>query len=247
MSNSAMKPIPAILIAGREVRHLRVPKQTLPFGEKTVLGRTIETYLEAGVSEIILVLGYKAELIEASLGPLPNRVKILRNPLFDEGMGTFLRVGVRELPQGTKAFMLGLGDQPILTADLIRELVTAYFESGKKILVPVCQSSAGLPAIFDISLIDDIQSLPPDGELWDILKRHADDLADHPTEYTAVLRSIEDQEDYHAMLRLAGLPIPEPPPPPEPEPEPEQETDGTTVEGMEAEEQPIGEETGPKE
>jgi molybdenum cofactor cytidylyltransferase len=204
--------IPAILLGGREVRHLRVPKQILPFGDVTVLGRTLRAYLDAGVSEVILVLGYKADAIVSQLGPLPPNVRIARNPLFDEGMGTFLRVGVREVPAGSQGFCIGLGDQPLLTPELITELMEAFIEGKKKILVPLHQTSLGLPAFFDASIAEEILALPPQGELWDIIKKHGDDLIDHPTGYTAVVRSIEDQDDYHAMLQIAGLPIPDPVP-----------------------------------
>jgi molybdenum cofactor cytidylyltransferase len=212
MSKKPIAPISAILLGGREVRHLRVPKQILPFGDVTVLGRTIRAYLDAGVSEVILVLGYKADAIEAQLGPLPSNVRVTKNPLFDEGMGTFLRLGVREVPAGSHGFCIGLGDQPLLTPELITELMGAFIEGKKKILVPVYQTSLGLPAFFHPSVAEEILALPPKGELWDIIKKHGDDLIDHPTAYTAVVRSIEDQDDYHAMLQIAGLPIPDPVP-----------------------------------
>jgi molybdenum cofactor cytidylyltransferase len=212
MPKTSSVSIPAILLGGREVRHLRVPKQILPFGDVTVLGRTLRAYLDAGISDVILVLGYKADLIASELGALPPNVRIVKNPLFDEGMGTFLRLGVREIPPGSQGFCIGLGDQPLLTPDLIRELQTAFIEGKKKILVPVHQSSLGLPAFFEPSIAEEILALPPQGELWDILKRHGDDLIDHATGFTSVIRSIEDQDDYHAMLRIAGLPIPDPVP-----------------------------------
>jgi molybdenum cofactor cytidylyltransferase len=210
MPKNGSYPIPAILLGGREVRHLRVPKQILPFGDATVLGKTLRAYLDAGVSEVILVLGYKADLIASELGTLPPNVRIAKNPLFDEGMGTFLRIGVREIPAGSQGFCIGLGDQPLLTADLVGELMKAFVEGNKKVLVPVHQSSLGLPVFFQASVAEEILALPPRGELWDIIKRHGDDLIDYPTGYTSILRSIEDQDDYHAMLRIAGLPIPDP-------------------------------------
>ena len=225
MPKTSSASIPAILLGGREVRHLRVPKQILPFGDVTVLGRTLRAYLDAGVSDVILVLGYKADLIASELGPLPPNVRIVRNPLFDEGMGTFLRLGIREIPAGSHGFCVGLGDQPLLTSELIKEFLQAFVEGKKKILVPVYQSSLGLPAFFDASIAEEILSLPPRGELWDIIKRHGDDLIDYPTGYTAVIRSIEDQDDYHAMLRVAGLPIPEPVPVTMPEDVPPPEAD----------------------
>jgi CTP:molybdopterin cytidylyltransferase MocA len=209
MAKAASVAIPAIIVGGREARHLRVPKQSLPFGDTTVLGKTVRAYVEAGASEVIVVLGYKSEQVLASLGPLHPSVKIVRNPLYEEGMGTFLRAGVRELPQGAKAFTVGLCDQPLLSAELIREFVEAFFKAGKKILVPVLQTSLGLPIVCDASVAQEIQALPPNGELWDVIKRSGDDLFDYPTGYTAVLRSIEDLDDYHDMLRVAGLKIPE--------------------------------------
>jgi molybdenum cofactor cytidylyltransferase len=214
MATAASTAIPVILVGGREVRHLRVPKQILPFGDSTVLGKTLRAYLDAGVSEVIVVLGYKADQIIANLGPLPSNVRIVRNPIFEEGMATFLKAGLREMTPGARSFCVGICDQPLLTADLVREFIGAFYEGGKKLLVPVMQTSLGLPVVLDSSLIDEIQALPPRGELWDLIKRHGDDLVDHPTGYTAVIRSIEDQDDYHDMLRLAGLKIPEIPFPP---------------------------------
>jgi NDP-sugar pyrophosphorylase family protein len=58
-----------------------VPKQILPFGETTVLKRTIDAYIQAGFRTILLVLGYKADAIVADLGGLPEGVRIIRNPL----------------------------------------------------------------------------------------------------------------------------------------------------------------------
>lgn len=205
---SSLASITAILVGGRETRHLRLPKQILPFGDTTVLGRTLSAYREAGIGEVILVLGYKGDAIAEKLGALPAGVRIARNPLFDEGMGSFLRTGMRELGSG-RAFCIGLGDQPLLTAELVKEFAAAFLESKAKILVPAYQGSLGLPAFFAATFAEEIASLPPRGELWDILKRHGEELRDHPTGFTAVVRSIDEMEDYHAMLRIAGLPIPD--------------------------------------
>ena len=122
MAKAASAAIPAIIVGGREARHLRLPKQSLPFGDSTVLGKTIHAYVDAGASEVIVVLGYKAEQIQAALGSLPPNVRFVRNPLFEEGMGTFLRTGVRELPADAKSFLIGLCDQPLLVGRAVVEV-----------------------------------------------------------------------------------------------------------------------------
>jgi CTP:molybdopterin cytidylyltransferase MocA len=231
---SALGSITAILVGGRETKHLRLPKQILPFGDTTVLGRTLAAYRGAGLGEIILVLGYKSDVIAEGLGPLPPGVRIVKNPFFEEGMGSFLRAGVRELGANPKGFCIGLGDQPLLTADLVKGFAEAFLEAKSKILVPAYQGSLGLPAFFPGNVAEEIASLPPSGELWDILKRHGADLIDAPTGFTAVVRSIEDTDDYHSMLKIAGLPIPELPAPAPPAAPPEAEAEeGATAEGAE--------------
>jgi len=217
--------ITAILVGGRETRHLRVPKQTLPFGDTTVLGRTLRAYLEVGVDDIILVLGYKGESVRSSLGTLPPKVRIVKNPLFDEGMVTFLRTGVRELNASATGFCVGLGDQPLLTPALVEEFLKAFVDSKKRILVPAHQGNLGLPIFLAADLAGEVQDLPAGGELWDILKRHREEVFDYPTGYSAVVRSISDLDDYHTMLRMAGLDIPDLPEAIHAEPAEEIETD----------------------
>ncbi len=206
MTKSA--PMTAILAGGPGTRHLRVPKQILPFGDTTVLGKTLSAYLDAGISEVILVLGYKADLVEAEVSPLPAQVRVARNPLFDEGMFSFVRSGLREMASD-RDFCIGLADQPLLTAELIGEFLEAFNASKGKILIPAFQGSLGLPAFFKSEMVTPIQSLSGRADLWDLLKENGDSLVDHPTHYSAVVRSIDDMDDYHALLQMAGLPIPD--------------------------------------
>ncbi len=226
MSQSSTASITVILVGGRETRHLRVPKQILPFGETTVLGRTIEAYRGAGFATILVVLGYKADAITAELGELPPGVRIVRNPLYDEGMSSFLRAGLRELPSSASAFCVGLEDQPLLSSELLTEFAGAFAEGKKPILIPAYQGSLGLPAFFKASLAEELASLRHDEDLWDVMKRHGEEILDYGTGYSSVVRSIDDMDDYHAMLRTARLPIPEPrPAPPAADPEPVMETE----------------------
>ncbi len=228
MTHSPAASITVLLVGGRETKHLRVPKQILPFGETTVLGRTIDAYRGAGFTEILLVLGYKADAIAAELGGLPKGVRIVRNPFFDEGMSSFLRAGLRELPPSATGFCVGLEDQPLLSCELLAEFAGAFAEGKKPILIPAYQGSLGLPAFFRASLSDELAALKRDEDLWDVMKRHGQEIFDYPTGYSAVVRSIEDMDDYHAMLRTANLPIPEPRPaplPPDPEPQTEAEAE----------------------
>lgn len=80
-----------ILAAGvgwRLGRHLgRVPKSLLRFGGTTLLQRHFEVLAECGVREVVVGVGYRADLMQAEIdamaGPMP--VKTVFNPDFKEG------------------------------------------------------------------------------------------------------------------------------------------------------------------
>jgi molybdenum cofactor cytidylyltransferase len=211
-----MKNLSAVIVASRTQRHLKTPVPLLPFGDTTVLGKTASAYLDAGFAEVILVLGYRGTEIQASLGPLASRLQILIGPIPDEEYGTLVRRGVEKISSGSKAFALGLGDQPLLDKDLLENLADKFAASRSKIMVPVNQGSIGYPLFFDASLAQDFRKTAAGAEPWDVLKAHAGDVLDYAVFHTSVVRHIEDMDDYHEALSIARLPIPEIAPTPEP-------------------------------
>lgn len=211
-----MKNLSAIIVAARSGRRLRTPIPMLPFGDTTVLGRTLRAYLDAQCSEVIVVLGYRGEEIRASLGDLASKVVTVQAPSGDEPYADLLRLGVERLPSTAKAFLIGRGDQPLLGKEIIEDLSKAFAATKGKILVPTWQGSIGHPTFFDLSFAADFRRLAAPAETWDVIRAHADQVEDREVQYTAVVQGIEDRDDYFDALRCAGLPVPEPAPRPEP-------------------------------
>ena len=210
------KNLSAVVIGSRTGRHLKTPVSVLPFGETTILNRTLSAYLEAGFTELILVLSYRAAEVQASLGDLAGKVQLVTAADPDEEFGSLMRSGCERVSSSARGFALGMGDQPLLQPAFLTALGEKFVSSKSKILVPVCQGHLGFPVFFDISLASEFKKLPPQAELWDLLKARGQDVFDCGVYETAVVRHVDDMEDYHAMLRLAGLPIPETPPEIEP-------------------------------
>lgn len=65
------------------------PKQLLRLGGRTVLGRTLENVRGACVEQIVLVLGFAAEVIARQTDV--EGVTVVINEQFSEGMGSSLR------------------------------------------------------------------------------------------------------------------------------------------------------------
>jgi choline kinase len=81
-----------ILAAGRGQRlqqpeHQQVPKCLLSFGGKTLLERHLQALRECGVTEVVLALGFKHQLIEAEIARMRVRPapEIVLNPGFEQG------------------------------------------------------------------------------------------------------------------------------------------------------------------
>ena len=60
-------PVTGIILAAGRSRRLGRPKQLLPFGETTLLGRVVENALAGPLEQVVLVLGPGMEEIARAL------------------------------------------------------------------------------------------------------------------------------------------------------------------------------------
>ncbi|GLW21040.1 hypothetical protein Mame01_10830 [Microbispora amethystogenes] len=59
---------------------------------------------------------------------------VVRNPLWETGMGSSLRAGLRALPPSAAAVVIALADQPLVRPEAVRRLVAA-FRDGARVAV----------------------------------------------------------------------------------------------------------------
>jgi choline kinase len=117
-----------ILAAGRGQRlqqpeHQQIPKCLLRFGGKTLLERHLLALRECGVSEVVLALGFKRELIEAEIdrmrvAPAPE---IVINPGFE--LGSVLTVHTAAEPLGRGGEVLLMDADVLYHGQILKALV----------------------------------------------------------------------------------------------------------------------------
>src|SRR5215510_1491618 len=83
----------AILLAAGQSQRMGKLKPLLPFGEKTVLESCVDSFKQAGVNTIVVVLGHQADTIKKSLGHLP--VQFVVNPDYESEMAESIACGIR--------------------------------------------------------------------------------------------------------------------------------------------------------
>ena len=175
------------------------PKQLLPFGGSTIVETVVDNMLSAKFDEVIVVVGHRAEEIQTQLGTRP--IKTVFNPDYRDGMLTSAQTGIQTLEAGD-AFALMLVDQPFITSALIDQVVDAYQQTEKGIALPSYNYKRGHPVIFDQKYASDILALTSDsGGVRILFKKYDDDIHYVTVDTDAVLRDIDDREDYERALK----------------------------------------------
>ena len=103
-------------------------KELLPVdGEPMV--RTVVAKLLASkkVDEVIVVLGHRADDVGAALsGIADERIELVGNTRYAEGMGTSLAQAVRACSWGTEAMVVALADAPFFRTEDVDDLIDAH-------------------------------------------------------------------------------------------------------------------------
>lgn len=201
------KKVSAILLS-RPLGQGRTPKMMLPFGEDTVLSRTLKAY--QGFDEVLVVVPGSGEGVDAAIRSSGVSARAVSVPELEAGIPAQLRSALGAASSSAQGYAIGMTDQPILSTEVVDEIRKRFDKGNAKIIAPVCQRAIGMPTFFDSGLRKELSGLDDHANLWDVLKAHGDSVDACELFHTSVLNGIDDVDDYHALLRLAGLPLPEP-------------------------------------
>lgn len=189
-----------LLAAGESTRMQGAFKPLLKWGHTTVIGACIESLRDSRVGEMIVVLGHREGEVRARLAG--SGVEFAINPDYRKGMLTSVKTGLAQLSSGSSDALIALVDQPMVTVEIINQLIDAYQAGGKKIALPVYESKHGHPILISREFEKDIMRLDddaPDG-LRTLISANRDEVLEVAVNSAAVIEDIDRPEDY---LRLS--------------------------------------------
>lgn len=103
-----------VLAAGRATR-FGDTKQVARIAGRALVAHVVDAALDAGLPEVVVVVGHDAERVTAAL-PDDPRVRTVTNPRYAEGQASSLRTGLDALPADVEVAVIVLADQPGVTA-----------------------------------------------------------------------------------------------------------------------------------
>lgn len=193
--------IVGIILSAGESKRMGTPKQLLPWGNTIVLQHVVDVAAASRLERVELILGARAEEIAGRI-TLPAKTLIAVNQDFREGMGSSVKCGIRNSPADAKAFMLLLGDQPLIDVRVIDALLDAYRTVGHGIVIPVYNGRRGHPVIFAARYREELLSIGDQGAR-EVVKNHREDIGEVPMNVPEILVDMDTPQEYQNAKRQA--------------------------------------------
>jgi molybdenum cofactor cytidylyltransferase len=194
--------ISTILLAAGESKRMGIIKQILKFGKNTLLEYTINNLVNSKIDEIVLVLGYKAEEIKKEVSTEYDKLVITINPDFKDGMSSSIKQGIRSINPEAEAALIVLGDQPLISCEIINLVIDSYNEKDIGIVAPVFKGTIGHPVCFNLDKYRDrLLGLSGDKGAKEIVDANKNDFFGLEVSSDNILVDIDDEENYLKALK----------------------------------------------
>jgi len=188
--------VAAILLAAGRSRRMGAFKPLLPFGDQTVIESCIKNLRAANVSDIVAVVGYRADDVRQHLQTA--NVSFAVNTDAESEMSVSIVRGIEQISDDAGALLVALVDHPAVPGDTIKEII-AEWKSGARLIQPEYKGRGGHPVLIDLAYRDELLHLDPQMGLRSLFETHREEVRRLPVDSPYIARDMDTWEDY---LRL---------------------------------------------
>jgi molybdenum cofactor cytidylyltransferase len=182
------------------------PKATLPLeGGETFISRIVRTFLDAGVDDVVVVVGHHVDEIVESLSATGLRARFVVNPNYDRGQLSSIVAGLAVVDRpGVAAALVTLVDVPFVSANTVRAVLECYQRTHAPIVRPTSGTRHGHPLLVDRSLFDALRAADPALGAKPVVRAHASTAGDIPIADEGAFTDIDTEEEYRNSLRAGN-------------------------------------------
>jgi molybdenum cofactor cytidylyltransferase len=189
--------ITAILLAAGESTRMEQLKQLLPWDGVPLVAWQVAQLRDAGVDDVIVVLGHEAGQIQPAV---PAEALVVVNEAYRQGRATSLRCGADATPDDAEAVLILGVDQP-RPAWLSRRLIERWRQTGALIVSPRFAAGYGHPILVDGSVLPELRQVTDETlGLRAVIDRHVEHAESLPIANDAVHVDLNTPSDYEAAL-----------------------------------------------
>jgi molybdenum cofactor cytidylyltransferase len=173
--------IAAVVLAAGAASRFGSPKALARLDGRPILEHVLDAVREAGIEEIVVVLGTAADEIEDGIRWLDERLVRNPDPRF---LSSSLQLGVdaaAALDSEPSAVVIVLGDQPRTRPEVIRALVAAGRRSDRPVIVPrYAEGGGGNPVLLKADAYELVDDATGDRGLGPVLAANEDLVLEVP-------------------------------------------------------------------
>ncbi len=191
----------AVVLAAGSATRFGGGKLLATIAGRPILQHVLDAVADAGLTEIVVVLGDDAPAIESSIAWRAERR--VRNPDPARGLSSSLAVGTAALDDAVGRAVIVLGDQPDLEPGVVRELLEAAATADRPIVVPRYEADRGRnPVVLGREAFPLVGEATGDRGLGPVLVAHAELVHEVPIA-VAANPDIDTRADLVARLEAA--------------------------------------------
>lgn len=164
----------AVVLAAGGASRFGSSKQIASWEDGTLVHHAVTVAADCCGARNLLLVGHDWQAVRDACKPLPGFMVI--NDRYADGMGSSLALAVRTIRHAASAIIVLLADQPLVTAQHISELKSAWSGKSREIVASAYAGTLGAPALFASGCFDKLASLDGDEGARTILQDPAFDV-----------------------------------------------------------------------
>jgi molybdenum cofactor cytidylyltransferase len=195
----------AVILSGGASQRMGSPKALLSYQGRPFLEHLLAVTAHSKIGVRRVVLGAHAELIADAVRLAADEVVI--NKQWEQGQLSSIQAGVRSLPAGTDGIILCLIDHPLISANLVHDLIERfYFAQAARplIVLPLYQGQRGHPVIFSAAVYGELLAAPMEQGARSVVWAHAGAVAEVITLEEGCVLNLNDPEMLQRVLGRPG-------------------------------------------
>ena len=194
--------ISAVLTAAGLSSRMGRPKPLLPWRGKTLVESQIQSLLEAGANEVIVVLGHKAEEVSSYIDG--DAVRAVVNHRYRDGRTSSIRAGLEAVSPEASDIIIMAVDQP-RAPWIVSDVINTHLEADALLTSPRYHGRGGHPLVFSAHLLPELSRISEENQgLREVFERHRTEITQVHFDDPAIRLDLNTPEAYSEAFEKYG-------------------------------------------